>query len=61
MPDTRWLVQRRQGWYCVKDVPRPLQAVLGKKRLVKSLNTRSLALAQLRRWDVMWCKHRTRS
>ncbi|WP_328734993.1 DUF6538 domain-containing protein [Falsiroseomonas selenitidurans] len=53
MPDTRWIEQRRQGWYCVKEVPRPLREVVGRARLVKSLGTRSLGEAQLRRWAVL--------
>jgi hypothetical protein len=53
MADTRWLEQRRQGWYCVKDVPRPLVAIVGRARLVKSLGTRLLAQAQVQRWAVL--------
>ncbi len=49
MSDTRWLERRSQGWYCVKDVPRPLRAVLGKKRFVASLHTRDIRAAMARR------------
>lgn len=55
MADTRWLV-RHNGhptWHCVKDVPRPLQAAVGKRRLMASLRTHDLATAQARRWDVL--------
>ena len=49
MADHRWLEQRSRGWYCVKEVPRPLRAVLGKKRFVVSLQTRDLHQAIRRR------------
>lgn len=49
MADRRWLEQRSRGWYAVKDVPRPLRNVVGKKRLVASLHTRDLHVAQARR------------
>lgn len=49
MADTRWLEQRWRGWYAVKDVPRSLRAVIGKKRLLKSLDTRDLHVAIARR------------
>jgi hypothetical protein len=32
-------------YYAVRDVPRPLQAAVGKRRLVKSLRTRNLTVA----------------
>ncbi|MGI3776569.1 MAG: DUF6538 domain-containing protein [Janthinobacterium lividum] len=44
-----WLEQRARGWYAVKDVPRPLQASLGKKRLIRSLHTQDHRLAVARR------------
>lgn len=53
MPDTQWLELRRKGWYAVQDVPRPLRAALGKKRLIVSLNTRDLRVAQARRHDAL--------
>jgi integrase len=49
MADTRWLEQRSQCWYVVRDVPRPLRAILGKKRLIKSLETRDRTVAMARR------------
>ncbi len=45
----RWLTQRDRCWYAVRDVPRPLRAVLGKKRLLKSLDTRDIHVALARR------------
>ncbi len=51
--DTRWLEQRARGWYAVKDVPRPLQASLGKKRLIRSLHTQDHRLALARRHAVL--------
>lgn len=53
MPDTRWLEQRRQGWYAVQDVPRPLRPMIGKNRLIVSLQTRDLKVAQARRHDAL--------
>ena len=47
--DMRWLEVRGRGFYAVKDVPRPLQATLGKRRLVKSLETRDVNVARARR------------
>lgn len=49
MSDHRWLEQRARGWYCVKDVPRPLRAALGKKRFVASLQTCDIHVAIARR------------
>lgn len=40
---------RGRGYYAVRDVPRPLQAELGKRRLVVSLKTRNLHVALARR------------
>lgn len=45
--------QRGRGWYAVMDVPRPMRAVLGKKRLVKSLRTRDINLALARRFTAL--------
>ncbi len=53
MADLRWLEQRAQGWYCVKDVPRALRKRLGRKRLIKSLKTRDLGVAQAARHRVL--------
>jgi integrase len=49
MSDMRWLQQRARGWYAVKEVPRPLVKVLGKRRFVKSLGTRDRHVALARR------------
>lgn len=49
MSNQKLLEQRGRGWYCVKDVPRPLREKLGKKRFVKSLQTRDFAIAMGRR------------
>ena len=53
MADTRWLEQRGQGWYAVQDVPRPLREALGRKRMIVSLQTRELRVAQARRHDAL--------
>lgn len=53
MADTRWLERRAHTWHVVMDVPRPLRAVMGKKRLVRSLKTHDLLQAQIRRFDVV--------
>lgn len=47
--DTRWLVQRGRSWYAILEVPRPLQASLGKRRFLKSLGTRDFHVALSRR------------
>jgi integrase len=51
--DTRYLEQRRQGWYLVRDVPAKLVALVGRKRLRVSLKTRDLRVAQHRRWEAL--------
>ena len=53
MRDTRHLEQRHQTWHCIKEVPRPLRAVMGRKRLVCSLQTHDLKLAQARRYEAL--------
>lgn len=50
--DTRWLEQRRQGWYAVLYVPVALRPVLGNK-LRQSLGTRDLLAAQKARHAVL--------
>jgi integrase len=45
----RWLIQRGRTWYAVMEVPRPLRAKLGKRRLLKSLQTRDYHVAKSRR------------
>jgi hypothetical protein len=53
VPGTKWLKQRRQGWYAVQDAPCALGVALGKKRLIVSLGTRDLRVAQARRHDAL--------
>ena len=53
MRDTRHLEQRHLTWHCVKDVPRPLRTVMGCKRLVLSLRTHDLRVAQARRYEAL--------
>jgi hypothetical protein len=48
MLDTRYLMKRRQTWYVKVKVPLALQARLG-THIVKTLQTRSLLEAQLKR------------
>lgn len=57
--DTRWLKQKGRTWYCIREVPRELRGkVLSKsgkptKRLLRSLDTDSLTLAQAKRHRVL--------
>src|SRR4051812_44641430 len=51
--DTRNLERRRQGWYCVRDVPTALVPLVGRKRLRVSLQTRELRIAQRRRYAAL--------
>lgn len=53
MADTKWLQQRRQGWYCVQAIPRALRQAMGKNILIVSLHTRDLRVAQTRRHDAL--------
>jgi integrase len=45
----QWLELRGRTYYAVQAVPRPLRAKLGKKRLLKSLQTRDYHVAKSRR------------
>jgi len=45
----QYLQKRRQGWYCVVEVPRPLRVKLGKPRFIQSLQTDSLKVAEVRK------------
>ncbi len=47
--DTRWLELRGRVWCAVQDVPRPLRAAMGRKRMVKSLGTRDVHVAVAKR------------
>ncbi len=51
--DHRNLERRYLTWHCVMDVPRPLRVIIGKKRLVKSLQTHDLTEARNRRHKVL--------
>jgi integrase len=44
----QYLEKRRRRWYAVLDIPEDARKAFGKKRLVKSLETDSLAQAQIR-------------
>ncbi len=47
--DTKWLIKYGDTWHVQKAVPRPLQLTLGKRKLVRSLDTPHLATAMQRR------------
>jgi integrase len=54
--DRRYLTQPRgpgTTWYVVAEVPRTFQRVLGKKRLLKSLETDDLRTARVARWNAL--------
>lgn len=53
--DYRYLTRPRPDgtWYASVDVPRSLRAVVGKKRLMRSLQTTDLQQAQRFRWPVV--------
>ncbi len=53
MSDTKWLQKRRQGWLCVQEVPKDLVAVIGKRRLIRSLHTRDKHVAIARRFEAL--------
>ncbi len=59
MADTRYLKQRRQGWYFAMKVPADLIEKIGKSDIVKSLRTRDLSQAQKDRWPLAaeWTAH----
>lgn len=50
MTDSKYLIQRKLGWYFQMAVPTDLQPRFPGKKIVKSLQTRSLPVAQRRRW-----------
>lgn len=58
MADTRWLIKRHKTWYAAMDVPRPLRAIVGRKRFVKSLQTHDLGVAIARRHAALAEFHR---
>jgi integrase len=47
------LERRHETWWCVRDVPPSLRALLGRKRLAQSLATHSLTQARTRRAYVL--------
>ncbi len=49
MPDNRYLLRQRQGYYAVVEVPPSLRKVLG-RRLKKTLQTRDVYVARARRF-----------
>ncbi|WOH55857.1 DUF6538 domain-containing protein [Bradyrhizobium sp. BWC-3-1] len=54
--DRRYLTQPRgEGttWYAVAEVPRTLRQAIGKKRLLKSLETTDLRVARIARWNAV--------
>ena len=53
MADTRFLKQRRQGWYFQIAVPADVRDRFGKPVIVKSLKTRDLTQAQRQRWALV--------
>src|SRR5260221_4595299 len=54
MADTRYLRQRRQGWYFQLKVPTDIAARWREKNpITKSLKTRDLSKAQVDRWPVV--------
>ena len=60
----RFLEKRRRRWYAVLDVPQDLRKTIGKKRLVKSLETDSLSVAEARvlaaihQWKILFSEVR---
>ena len=60
----RFLEKRRRRWYAVLDVPQDLRKTIGKKRLVKSLETDSLSVAEARvfaaihQWKILFAEIR---
>src|SRR5688500_11140222 len=53
VPNNRYLLKRRQGWYVRIAVPPALVSKLGKTHVVKTLRTRDVAVARERRWRVL--------
>lgn len=50
----RYLQKKRRRWYATLEVPKKIQAKLnGKRRLVRSLETESLTVAEQRVWAVI--------
>ena len=53
MPHNQYIHQRRRGWYVRVVVPPRLRPIVGKAHVVKSLRTRDVELARVRRWGVL--------
>ena len=53
MPDNRHLQKRRQTWYVRVSVPESLWKAIGKRHIVKSLQTRDVAEARQLRWTAL--------
>ena len=52
--DERWLQMRHRCWYVVREIPKALRSQFGgKRRLIQSLKTDNLTLAQARRHRVL--------
>ncbi len=54
-PDTKHLQRRHNTWLAVVAVPRSLQLVIGKPKVIRSLKTGDLKTAQRRRHAVVAC------
>jgi integrase len=50
--DNRYLMRRRQTWYCVVEVPPSLHGKLGPRKK-RTLKTRDVHVARARRWKVV--------
>jgi integrase len=53
VPDNRYMIRRRQGWYVRLAVPPRLVKKLGKQHILKSLKTRDVAEARQKRWEAI--------
>jgi len=51
--DQQFLLRQRQTWFVRRKVPTDLRQNIGKSEVVKSLQTRDLAVAQRRRWNAL--------
>ncbi|HLZ65462.1 MAG TPA: DUF6538 domain-containing protein [Aliidongia sp.] len=51
--DNRYLEKRRQGYYCVVEVPPSVRPKLNCKRLKRTLQTRDINVARAKRWAVV--------
>ena len=51
--DKRYLEKHGQKWRVQVKVPIELRSVIGKSKLTKGLNTKSLAEANMKRWPIV--------